>query len=65
MKVRYKADNPKIETGYLADGKIYEVEDTEEMDGELYYFVLDEEPDDDGLKDIYPYPAAVFEIIEE
>ena len=62
MKARYIADKDNGTALYLTDGKIYEIEDEIDIEGEKHYLLVDDDEED---IDVSCYLAAAFEIIEE
>ena len=66
MKVIYRESEQKGQCPYLADGKVYEVEDVVDCgeDG-VFYALIDDDTDDMWKGEPIPYPATLFEVIEE
>ena len=62
MKVIYHNNSTVNECPYLTDGKEYVVEDTIEIDGELFFMIDDD--DDEWVSNFEPYRSSLFEIVE-
>jgi hypothetical protein len=62
MKAKYIAAKDNGTCFYLTDGKIYEIEDEMDIEGEKYYLLFD---DDETDIDVSAYRAAAFEIVEK
>ena len=56
MKVRYIGESDPMA---LLNGKVYDVSETYEVDGETFFMVIDETGED------YSYEPELFEIVEE
>ena len=66
MKIRYAKSLDTGSTPGLIDGKIYDVEGTMDCEEEgIFYAVIDESKDSAWEGQPIPYPAWLFEVVEE
>lgn len=61
MKVVYK-EGSVLSCPAILSGKVYDVLDIDTHNGQLFYFIDDEDKDD---TDPYPYEAYLFDIVED
>ena len=64
MKVIYR-EGRVLKCMYLIPNKIYEVLDTDVFEGELLYYIMDEDEENIKYNQLTVYESWLFDIVEE
>jgi hypothetical protein len=65
-RVKFFVDRASGEYPDLTDGKVYDVDYEDEVEGVNSYFIFDDEADKEGKDNVepYPYDASMFDVVD-